>query len=102
MNEFANYKIVKARNIRRRRVAVIFMLILYVPIIAVFDSVYHLENISIVFAIFYLILIILIGLIQAITRCPNCGKFFFTTKIHANFFSSKCLNCGFDIRKTRN
>ena len=84
------------RILHKRNIALLSML-LFVPFIGVTDYFFKSNMITLTAAILAFIVIGWQLFIVNFTKCPRCHKYFFWSKLWANGFSSKCMNCGFGV-----
>jgi len=88
------------RILHKRNIALLSML-LFVPFIGVTDYLFDLKMITLTAAILAFIIIGWQLLVVNFTKCPRCHKYFFWSKLWANGFSSKCMNCGLGVEENK-
>ena len=54
-----------------------------------------------VFAILAFCAFVVVGIANALARCPACHRFFHLRSFYGNSWSSKCLNCGISLQRKK-
>ncbi|MFH1985624.1 MAG: hypothetical protein ABIL58_27635 [Pseudomonadota bacterium] len=88
----------KVRKILFRRNIAVLSIFLFVPLVGLTDYFFRSKTVSLSFAGLFLFVIGLQIFILNFSKCPRCHKFFFWSKLWANVFSSKCMNCGLGVK----
>jgi len=84
----------EVKKILHKRNIALLSMFLFVPFIGVIDYLFKLKMVTLTAAIMAFIIIGWQLVVVNFSKCPRCHKFFFWSKLWANGFSSKCMNCG--------
>lgn len=87
----------EVKKILHKRNIALLSMFLFVPFIGVIDYLFKLKMVTLVAAIMAFIIIGWQLVVVNFSKCPRCHKFFFWSKLWANGFSSKCMNCGLSV-----
>ncbi len=89
----------KAHQIRKKKFYALLMFFLFLPFGGFVVKLFGSTELSKLLIPLYLITLLILCFKVSLSQCPNCFRRFFISSFSANFFTNKCLNCGFSIKK---
>jgi len=96
-----NQLIIKAKKILFKRNVVLLSILFLAPLVGVTDFLFKSNKVTLAVAILAFLCLGWQVIVLTFSRCPRCGKLFFCSKLWANGFTSKCMNCGLGVSKRK-